>query len=201
MSSHKSGYVIGVVLLAIAVSIPQILVGLFFVFRIVTPVPPLRPNQIVGSAAYQGWTVLKNAAFWRDKFVYLHNGMNFQTGTNDWQITGIDLETGKATRIMSIPNRSGAPLSLMVFGDRMWLVGNTESYEVVDGVAMNSTISPMVAFGVNLGLCGANNASFRACSAIAVSSPSAPSNQSQLNRTICAEATSRTAPLTESNTV
>lgn len=133
MSSRKPGYLIGVILLALVLSAPQLLIGFQFAVHAYQiggwSLPPLPGN------------LLNSVTFWNDKFVYVtYRSHNPVTGVFDWKFDAIDPETGEySSPDMSISGFSG--FQLMSYGDRLWLSGNganASSYEMVDGVAQPS---------------------------------------------------------------
>ena len=138
MSSRKPGYLIGVVLLALVLSAPQLFIGFqlavqAYQFRswVLPPLPGF-------GGAYQYQNLLSSVTFWQDKFVYvIYRSHNPVAGVFDWKFDAIDPETGEiSSPDMSLSGISG--FQMMSYGDRLWLSGNgpkASSYEMVDGVA------------------------------------------------------------------
>lgn len=142
MSSRKPGYLIGVVLLALVMSSPQFLtcLKLGVAMSQTRSWPPLPPIPGFG-----GWRendgLFTYAAFWRDQFVI---GVTFHQqradGPYDWKVLAFDAESGAQTDLgLSLSGRSG--FHPMSFGDRLWFIGNEESFELVDGVLQPATFS------------------------------------------------------------
>lgn len=143
MSSRKPGYLIGVVLLALVLSAPQLFIGFqlavqAYQFRswVLPPLPGF-------GGAYQYQNLLSSVTFWQDKFVYvIYHSHNPATAVFDWKFAAIDPETGESeTGEYSSPDLSLSGISglhLMSYGDRLWLSDNgpkASSVEMVDGVA------------------------------------------------------------------
>ncbi|MBC8117122.1 MAG: hypothetical protein H7062_22235, partial [Candidatus Saccharimonas sp.] len=138
MSSRKPGYLIGVILLALVLSAPQLIVSFHLgVEAYQYGRWPLASLPGFGGSMYYG-SYLSSARFWRDQFLtvtyHVHpSSSNFDwTVDFDWTVYTIDPESGES-------NATGLSLSgrnhyqTISFGDRVWFVGNTESYELVDG--------------------------------------------------------------------
>ena len=139
MSSRKPGYLIGVILLALVMSAPQLIlcfqIGVQAYQMREWPLP-LLPG-LVSPLSYSN-LLTYDAAFWRDKFVYVSSGQPRSNGIFDWRVTATDPETGETTDLgLELSSRGG--FLPMVFGDRLWFVGNGESFEVVDGAVQPST--------------------------------------------------------------
>ncbi len=141
MSSRKPGYLIGVILLALVLSAPQLMIGFQFAVQAYQirswSLPPL-PGF---GDAYRFQNLLNSVTFWQDKFVYLtYRTHNPVTAVFDWKFETIDPETGETSSPdMSLSGISG--FTPMSYGDRLWLLGhgtNASSYEMVDGVAQPS---------------------------------------------------------------
>ncbi|MEK6258400.1 MAG: RDD family protein [Planctomycetota bacterium] len=146
MSSRKPGYLIGVILLALLMSVPQ-----FFVcFQLGTvmyqtrswPLPPI--PGFGGRHDYNN--LLTFASFWREHFI---TGVEYQAqrpgGVYDWKVSAIDAESGAKTDLgLMMSGHSG--FHPMNFGDRLWFIGNTESFELVDGVLRPATFAYPPAF-------------------------------------------------------
>lgn len=136
MSSRKPGYLIGVILLALVLSAPQLFVG----FQIGVeayqsrrwPMPSI-PG--LGGTLRTG-NMLTYATFCQDRFVF--DVPSYVNGVYDHRVMAIDPETGKGTDLGWDMRNHGA-FELMAFGDRLWLVGSVESFEVVDGALRPST--------------------------------------------------------------
>ncbi|MBC8113493.1 MAG: RDD family protein, partial [Candidatus Saccharimonas sp.] len=94
---------------------------------------PLPPIPGVGGTGQWGG-LLSNAAFWRDQFI---TGIVAQPprtdGAYDWKVSAINAESGVITDLgVTLSGHSG--FQPMNFADRLWFIGNTESFELVDGV-------------------------------------------------------------------
>ena len=105
MSNRKPAYVIGVVVLALVLSVPQILVGLAFGLGIFSRAAKSPLSGIPGYGTFEGATVLTIAPFWKNKFIYGRNSRNRQTGQIENQFYGIDVESGEITKIISASSR------------------------------------------------------------------------------------------------
>lgn len=133
MSSRKPGYLIGVILLALVLSAPQCLIAVQYGSAAYQtrqwPLPPI--PGVGGTGQWGGY--LSNAAFWRDHFITGIVGRSRPTeGVYDWKVSAIDAESGAKTDLgLTLPGSSG--FHPMNFGDRLWFIGNTESFELVDG--------------------------------------------------------------------
>ena len=137
MSNRKPGYLIGVMLLSLVLSAPQLFIGFqlavqAYQFRswVLPPLPGF-------GGAYQYQNLLSSMTFWQDKFVYVtYRTYNPVAGVFDWKFEAIDPETGEiSSPDLSLSGISG--FQMMSYGDRLWLFGNgpNASYEMVDGVA------------------------------------------------------------------
>ena len=141
MSSRKPGYLIGVILLALVLSAPQLFIGFQFAVQVSQSGNWPLPSLPGFGGAYQYHNLLNSVTFWNDKFVYVtYRSHNPVTGVFDWKFDAIDPETGETSRPdMSLSGISG--FQLMSYGDRLWLSGNgpnASSYEMVEGVAQPS---------------------------------------------------------------
>ena len=139
MSSRKPGYLIGVILLALVMSAPQILVllqtgaGTFFGIGSL----PFRSRLLgVGSPVLFGGSVW-SAAFWRDRLVFISDIRGRKDGTLEWVVSTIDVETGKITDLdlgLTVPHGI-VPVSI---GDRLWFASHNgampvgSSFELVE---------------------------------------------------------------------
>ena len=138
MSSRKPGYLIGVILLALVMSAPQLVLCFEFGMRAYQSgrLPQYSIPGFGETLAYGH--LLTYATFWQDRFVYPGNGRLTTTGFFEWTVTATDPETGTESDLgWELSGRNG--FSPMAFGERLWLVGNGESYEVVDGAAQPFT--------------------------------------------------------------
>ena len=137
MSSRKPGYLIGVVLLALVLSAPQLFIG----FQLAVQAYQFRgwilPSLPGFGGAYQYYNLLNSVTFWQDKFVATYRTYNPVAGVFGWKFDAIDPETGEHSSLdLSLPGI--IDFQMMSYGDRLWLAGNgpnASSYEMVDGVA------------------------------------------------------------------
>ncbi len=141
MSSRKPGYLIGVMLLSLVLSAPQLLIGFQFAAMSLQTGWLQLPSLPGFGGAYQYQNLLSSVTFWQDQFVYLSyrkfNYVNVTTGTGtfDGVLTGIDPETGQTSEL-SIHFSGTGGFQPMIYGDRLWLAGNGaigSSLEVIDG--------------------------------------------------------------------
>ena len=137
MSSRKPGYLIGVLLLALVMSAPQ-LIECFRIGAQAYQSGRLPLPSIPGFGGTQYY--VNHPAFWRDKFVYVSLDQVRPNGILDWRVSAIDPETGETTDLGLDLSGLGFFESL-VFGDRLWFVGSA-SFEVVDGALQPSTFNP-----------------------------------------------------------
>ncbi|MBC8115768.1 MAG: hypothetical protein H7062_15395, partial [Candidatus Saccharimonas sp.] len=132
MSSRKPGYLIGVILLALVMSAPQLLISFQLGMQAYqfggwppSPIPRIGGSMFYGSA-------LSQTTFWRDQFLSVGFGKQRPEGGFDWKVSTIDPESGESNATdLSLSGRNY--FQTMSFGDRVWFIGNTESYELVDG--------------------------------------------------------------------
>ena len=132
MSSRKPGYLIGVILLALVLSAPQLFVSFHLgVDAYQRGRWPLTSVPGFGGPMFYG-SYLSSGTFWRDKFLTITYHVQPSRGEFDWCVYTIDPESGESNDTgWSLAGRNY--YQTMSFGDRVWFVGNTESYELVDG--------------------------------------------------------------------
>ncbi len=138
MSSRKSGYITGVVLMAIFFSLPMVLISIRFARALTVggglmQLLPLTPG--LGMTKTYPNMMVSGSVFWRDELIYC-NGTFWVFGDGQPQIISVNPETGQTTRIeLKLAKRQYS--QPIVFGDRLWWKGSTV-FEVVDGAAQPS---------------------------------------------------------------
>ncbi len=149
MSSRKPGYLIGVILLALVLSAPQCLIAIRIGFTAYQfrqwPLPSI--PGLGGTGQWDG--VLTNATFWQDHFITGIVGQPPRAdGIYDWKVSAIDAESGSKTDLgLTLSGSSG--FHAMNFGDRLWFIGNTESFELVDDELRPATFAYAPAWPVD----------------------------------------------------
>lgn len=147
MSSRKPGYLIGVMLLALVMSVPQLVLSFAIGIRSyqMREWPSMRIPFFGGTEYY--FNQLTYATFWQDQFIQVKSSGHRSNGIRDWTVSAIDSETGKTTDLgLRLSGRSG--FQSMAFGDRLWFfenlwsVQNGPSFELVDGVLKSSLFVP-----------------------------------------------------------
>ncbi|MEI8016694.1 MAG: RDD family protein [Schlesneria sp.] len=128
MSRRKPGYVIGVILLAVLLSAPQVIIGgglgCLWYWQGSYPLP------LLPGFGNNGFLINQYAGVscWQDQLV--HFNLN-EEGKASCQITMKDPETGADKKLdLNLPE--GEPCQVILIGDHMWLTGKNETYEVVD---------------------------------------------------------------------
>ena len=132
MSSRKPGYLLGVILLALVLSAPQLFVSFHLGMEAyqrgrwpLTSIPGFGGSMFYGSA-------LSHTTFWRDQFLSVGYGKQRPEGGFNWKVNTFDPESSEWTDLgLSWSGRNY--FQTMSFGDRLWFFGNTESFELVDG--------------------------------------------------------------------
>ena len=140
MSSRKPGYLFGVVLLGLLMSLPQ--VGWCLSLGMQTYLTQRFPINIPGL----GETVLREnrlmyGMFWRDQLVDICGYGEFGVAVvQDWRIENTDPETG--VRSNAVSNSEIPPsCNVMSFSDRLWVIDRSfpQTQEVIDGQLQPST--------------------------------------------------------------
>ena len=144
MSSRKPGYLIGVILLALVMSAPQIAVVLGVGAEAYRngSWPTWRLPPIPGTAGYvvYGNNILTHSTFWQDQFIYVSYRPPINFASPVWTLYAISPESGETTMLdITVSGRGG--IQPMSFGERLWLVGNTESYEVAEGAMQPANLA------------------------------------------------------------
>ena len=140
MSSRKPGYVIGIALLAILFSLPQVLISVEFGSHAVRAgnwrqLIPWIPG--INQFTYY-YDSISNAPLWHDQFVHLSVHQRISTNNWNWMVHETNPQTGMRTNLgIVISPSSYQGMEAIALGDRLWFVGygNSESFEIVDGVA------------------------------------------------------------------
>lgn len=141
MASRKPGYVVSILLAAFVLSAPQILIGLliglitYYFNAGVLPLPP-----VPGFGEVRGISPLLHAAFFQGKFIFHRVSTHLPNGElYDW-FEEIDAKTGETKMVRAGLATRGTCLPY-VFGDRIWYVGTSGVYEMVNGVPQKLTVS------------------------------------------------------------
>jgi uncharacterized RDD family membrane protein YckC len=139
MSSRKPGYLIGLIVFAITISVPQI-----FIIGATGLQTLLSGNLLIPSLPGFGSVASPNISisrvpFWNDQFVLQWCGG--VSGKLQWTFECTDPETGAKSDLgVSV----SSPPNLMIFGDRAWVSestnGVTSLFELVDGHLQSSTL-------------------------------------------------------------
>ena len=142
MSSRKPGYVVGILLLAVVMTAPQILAGAaagYVVYMTRSWPFPTPPGMGIGRGVHK---MFSSASLWQDKLTLI-NDTKAADGTFDCVISMKDPETGETSKIeLTLPD--GSHFQNLMFGDRLWLTRTGETYEVVDGALKESpTVIPV----------------------------------------------------------
>ena len=142
MSSRKPGYLIGVIVLALvtsAIQIANVLGTGADAYRYGSwPTWQLPPIPGTSRAVVYGNNILTHSTFWQDQFIYGYHRWHFTNGTLELMVNAISPESGELTTLdITVAGRSG--FQLMAFGERLWLVGDKASYEVIEGAAQPAT--------------------------------------------------------------
>ena len=136
MSRRKPGYVIGVILLAVLLSAPQVLIGGGLVYlwywqgNYPLPLLPGFGNNGFLMNSYNG------VSCWRDQLIRINQNPD---GKASCLITMKDPETG-ATKELELPLPEGDRFQEINIGDHMWLTGKSETYEVVDSALVKCPV-------------------------------------------------------------
>ena len=136
MSRRKPGYVIGVILLAVLLSAPQVIIGgglggLWY-WQGRYPLPTLPGFGNNGFLINQYYSV----SCWKDQLIQFNLNQN---GKSSCQITMKDPETG-ATKELDLPLPEGDRFLAIHIGDHLWLTGKSETYEVVDSALVKRPV-------------------------------------------------------------
>ncbi|MDB5346612.1 MAG: domain containing protein [Schlesneria sp.] len=136
LSSRKPGYLFGILLLAVLCSSPQ----LFFVSLIVQNG---RYDQFMPALLLQEWGRVQRdedlvGDLWQDRFVHFgyHSQVN---GAIPWTLKLIDPRTRVATTLTGETPGNWGP-QVLVFGSRLWVIGNKSAVELVDGTFQPSSM-------------------------------------------------------------
>jgi uncharacterized RDD family membrane protein YckC len=137
MKSRKAGYLIGVILLAVMMSAPQVLFGglvgviTYLTRRWPLPIPGLTDTELFHNR-------IAKAEFWRGQFVYPHYGRRRNGGVHEFAFDARDPETGQTNeQAFKVLSRNSGVVPF-AFGDRLWFFGTSESFELVDGLLQPS---------------------------------------------------------------
>ena len=119
MSSRKPGYLIGVMLLSLVLSAPQLFIGFQFAVHVYQFRGWMLPSLPGFGSAYQYQNQLNSVTFWQDKFIDISfQSYNSATTQFDWKFYAIDPETGEhSSPDISLSGISG--FQEMSFGDRL----------------------------------------------------------------------------------
>ena len=144
MSSRKPGYLIGVILLALVLSAPQIAIVLECGTEAYQsgswPTWRLPPIPGTSRAVVYGNNILTDSTFWRDQFIYVTYRQPVNFASLVCTIDAISPESGETTTLdITFTGRNG--FQPMSFGERLWLIGGTESYEVVEGAVQPANLA------------------------------------------------------------
>jgi uncharacterized RDD family membrane protein YckC len=140
LSSRKPGYLLGLFLLVVLCSVPHLLV----LFKLTSDAVimrrlPFQFNQSWGRVAQRGG-LMSHATFAQDRFLHTAYGVG-KNGKADWSVMTVDPRTRIGTylkvHIRGVPQDH---IQLLTFGPRLWLVGNTEAYEMIGDEARPSTM-------------------------------------------------------------
>ncbi len=136
MSRRKPGYVIGVILLAVLLSAPQVIIGgglgVLWYWQGLYPLP------LLPGFGNNGFLVNQYAGVscWQDQLV--HFNLN-EEGQASCQITMKNPETGERKELeLNLPE--GDPCHVIHIGDHLWLTGKNETYEVVDSALVKCPV-------------------------------------------------------------
>lgn len=142
MSSRKPVYLISVILLAVVLTLPQILLGLFvshLAYRMGTG-PAFSIPFFVGQG--KDWLYRPEyVPFWRDKFIELARRRSLQTSNAEITLASTDPETGAKTELdVTLSNPHHEPIP---FGDRLLVQRDSDHWgEWIDGKLEPSEFSP-----------------------------------------------------------
>jgi uncharacterized RDD family membrane protein YckC len=136
MSSRKPGYIVGIAVLALILSLPQIVGGLVTGWEVYQRVRTGRPYQLFGPTPVSH--ILEVSSFWRGKFVYT---IPANRDLDQWTIRLTNPETGEFDKMdLSFPGGSLRSFVPFVAGDRIWVLGRSGSFEIVDGALQDSKL-------------------------------------------------------------
>lgn len=142
MSSRKPAYFLGLFLLVLLCSAPHLLI----LFKLSSDAVamgrlPFQLNQNWGPLSRPG-SMIGYASFARGRFSYVSYRERIN-GKSLWTLTDIDPRT-RAETVMNFKIPSTSVVQILTFGPRLWIVGNTEAYEVVgDDVRPSSMTNPV----------------------------------------------------------
>lgn len=134
MPNRKPGYVIGVILVGIAFSVPPVAGLLAAGWNLYQWRGFFRPISIFGPPV--GSHILEVASFGQDKFLYVCGGKR----TGEFTIMTTNPETGETSALdlaFSMPSN----FTPFVACDRIWVLGMNRSFEVVDGALQDSKLT------------------------------------------------------------
>ena len=127
MSHRTPAYVSCVVLVAIVLSIPQLISGMSYLQN-------LRHGIPINFFSFGNYSMLQGSAFWEGKFCSIGY-------SNRPILMQRDPETGASSIAnITMPSTLGS-YQLAKYGNQLWLVGDKDSYQIVDSVAQRKAIS------------------------------------------------------------
>jgi uncharacterized RDD family membrane protein YckC len=136
MSSRKPGYIVGIAVLALILSLPQIVGGLVTGWEVYHRVRTGRPYQLLGPTPVHH--SLEVSSFWQGKFAHT---IAAHRGLDQWTIRLTNPETGEFDKLdLSFPGRSFLNFVPFVAGNRIWVLGRNGSFEIVDGALQDSKL-------------------------------------------------------------
>ncbi|HEY4258841.1 MAG TPA: RDD family protein [Schlesneria sp.] len=141
MSHRKPRYLLILFVLVVFCSAPHLVI----LFKLASDAVamrrlPFQLNQSWGQVVQRGG-MMSHSTFARGRFRYL-NYRERVNGQYQWTLTTIDPRT-RTEDVMPFQIPSAAFLQVLRFGSRLWIVGNSEAYEVVgDEARPSSMINP-----------------------------------------------------------
>lgn len=139
MSSRKPGYIVGIAVLALILSLPQIVGGLATGWSVYHRVRTGQPYQLFGPTPI--YHILELSSFWRGKFAII-GAFNRMDGSSDKRTIKLtDPETGEVSQLdPSFSSNSFRSIVPFVAGGRIWVLGRNGSFEIVDGAMQDSKL-------------------------------------------------------------
>ncbi|MDB5342244.1 MAG: hypothetical protein JWP89_621 [Schlesneria sp.] len=136
MSSRKPGYIVGITVLALVLSLPQIVGGLVTGWSVYHRVRTGPAYQLFGPTPAHH--ILEVSSFWQGKFAYT---IAANRGLDQWTIRLTNPKTGEFDKLdLSFPGGSFLSFVPFVAGDRIWVLGRNGSFEIVDGALQDSKL-------------------------------------------------------------
>lgn len=133
---RKPGYLIGLFLAALVLSAPQL--ATCIQLGVITYQSRSFPWRMVWPGLMSYGNTLSFSPMWKGKFIYGRFSSARKDGKIAWHMTATDPETGQSTDLgFELIGSNG--FMPMVFEDRLFFVGNSTTYEVIDGVARQLT--------------------------------------------------------------